>query len=241
MMSTLKVENFEYYYNNIHAIKGISFNVNEGEIVTIIGANGAGKSTTLKAISGLLDPRGIKGEILLDGEKISDLSGHKIVEKGIIQVLEGRHIFAQLTVEENIRLGAFSKKDSEIVDEIEKIYKRFPRLEERKKQLGGTLSGGEQQMLAIARAIINKPKLLLLDEPSLGLAPIIVKEIFDIIRSINEDYNTTILLVEQNSKMALKVSDRGYVLQNGKIVLEGKSSDLLNDDRVKDAYLGGRK
>lgn len=239
MSKLLELHNFEYYYGNIHAIQGIDISVEEGEIVTIIGANGAGKSTTLKAISGLINTKGIRGEIIYNGKKISGLSGDKIAGMGLMQVLEGRHIFSQLTVQENIMMGAFLRKDSKgIKDDMEKIYQRFPRLEERKNQLGGTLSGGEQQMLAIARGLINKPKLLLMDEPSLGLAPIIVKEIFKVIKEINETDGTTILLVEQNSKIALKTADRGYVMVTGNIVMEGKCEDLLNDEGIKKAYLG---
>ena len=238
-MALLEIENFEYYYGNIRAIKGIDLQVNEGEIVTIIGSNGAGKSTTLKAISGLLDTRGIRGEIRFNGEKISGLSGHTIAGKGIMQVLEGRRIFSQLTVYENIMMGAFLRTDRKNVNaDLENIYKRFPRLEERKDQMGGTLSGGEQQMLAIARGLINRPRLLLMDEPSLGLAPIIVKEIFEIIKGINRDDGTTILLVEQNSKIALNTANRGYVMQTGEIVMEGTSDVLLHDENVKKAYLG---
>jgi len=238
-MPLLEIKDFHYYYGNIHAIKGIDINIDAGEIVTIIGANGAGKSTTLKAISGLIDPKGIRGEILLNGKKISGLRGHKITGQGIVQVLEGRHIFSGLTVYENIMMGAFLRNDTKnIKDEIAAIYKRFPRLEERKNQLGGTLSGGEQQMLAIARALIANPKILLMDEPSLGLAPIIVREIFDAITKINKEDGTTILLVEQNSKIALNTADRAYVLQTGEVVIEGKCADLLNDEGIKSAYLG---
>ncbi len=237
-MAILELKGFHYYYGNIHAIKGIDLHVDEGEIVTIIGANGAGKSTTLKAISGLIDARGIRGEIIFNGKKISGMGGHRIAGMGIMQVLEGRHIFSQLTVYENIMMGAFLRKDKNIKEDVEGIYKRFPRLEERKNQLGGTLSGGEQQMLAIARGLINKPKVLLMDEPSLGLAPIIVKEIFEAITQINKEDGTTILLVEQNSKIALNTADRGYVMQTGEIVMDGKCSDLLNDEGIKKAYLG---
>lgn len=239
-MALLEVKSFEYYYGNIRAIKGIDFHVDQGEIVTVIGANGAGKSTTLKAISGLLDTRGIRGEIYFNGDKISGLQGHAIAGKGIMQVLEGRRIFSQLTVYENIMMGAFLRKDTKnIKQDIAAIYKRFPRLEERKDQLGGTLSGGEQQMLAIARGMINRPKLLLMDEPSLGLAPIIVKEIFQAVKQINQEDGTAILLVEQNSKIALNTASRGYVLQNGEVVLSGACQDLLNDPKVQKAYLGG--
>lgn len=238
-MALLEIKDFHYYYGNIHAIKGISLHVDEGEIVTIIGANGAGKSTTLKTVSGLTDARGIRGEILFDGKKISGLGGHRIAGIGIMQVLEGRHIFSQLTVYENIMMGAYLRKDARnIKGDVESIYKRFPRLEERKNQMGGTLSGGEQQMLAIARGLINKPRVLLMDEPSLGLAPIIVKEIFEAITKINREDGTTILLVEQNSKIALNTADRAYVMQTGEIVMEGRCSELLNDEGIKKAYLG---
>ena len=239
MAKLLELHDFHYYYGNIHAIKGISLHVDEGEIVTIIGANGAGKSTTMKAISGLLSPKGIRGEILFDGKKISGVEGHKIAGMGIMQVLEGRHIFAQLSVYENIMMGAYLRKDKKnIKEDVEKIYRRFPRLEERKNQMGGTLSGGEQQMLAIARSMINKPRVLLMDEPSLGLAPLIIKEIFEAITQINREDGTTILLVEQNSKIALNTADRGYVMQTGEIVMEGRCTDLLNDENIKHAYLG---
>lgn len=238
-MALLEIKNFEYYYGNIRAVKGINLEVNEGEIVTIIGSNGAGKSTTLKAISGLVDSNGIRGEICLDGQKISGLPGHKITGLGIAHVLEGRHVFSQLSVYENLMMGAFCRNDQKAVEkDIEMIFRRFPRLEERKNQSGGTLSGGEQQMLAIGRALVSKPRILLMDEPSLGLAPIIVKEIFETIRQINREDGTTILLVEQNSKMALNTARRGYVMQVGEIVLTGSSDSLLNDERVQKAYLG---
>lgn len=238
-MALLELNNFEYYYGNIRAVKGIDICVNEGEIVTIIGSNGAGKSTTLKAVSGLLGSNGIRGEICLNGQKISGLPGHKISDLGIAHVLEGRHVFSQLTVYENLMMGAFGRKDQRFISkDIEMIFRRFPRLEERRNQAGGTLSGGEQQMLAIGRALISKPRILLMDEPSLGLAPIIVKSIFETIRQINKEDGTTILLVEQNSKMALNTADRGYVMQIGEIVLSGSSDSLLNDERVQKAYLG---
>ena len=240
-MSLLEIRNLSYSYNNIKAVKNIDFYVNEGEIVTIIGSNGAGKTTTLKCISGLLETKGTEGSIVFNGHSISKMQGHKISKLGIMQVLEGRHVFSQLTVHENIIMGAYTRNDGLINEDIEKIYRRFPKLKERKNQLGGTLSGGEQQMLAIARALINKPKLLLMDEPSLGLAPIIVKEIFKIIEEINKEDGTTILLVEQNSKSALSIANRGYVMQNGEIVLSGNASDLLNDKKVQEAYLGVTK
>lgn len=239
MGKILELNDFHYYYGYIHALKGISLEVNEGEIVTIIGSNGAGKSTTMKSISGLLSPKGMKGDIIFDGKKISGLDGHKIAGMGIMQVLEGRHVFAQLSVYENIMMGAYLRKDTKnIKEDVENIYKRFPRLRERKNQMAGTLSGGEQQMLAIARGLINKPRVLLMDEPSLGLAPIIVKEIFEAITEINQQDGMTILLVEQNSKIALNTADRGYVMQTGEIIMEGRCVDLLNDENVKHAYLG---
>lgn len=239
MAKLLELHDFHYYYGNIHAVKGIDLYVDEGEIVTIIGSNGAGKSTTLKTISGLTDARGIRGEILLAGENIVGIGGHKIAGKGIMQVLEGRHVFSQLSVYENMMMGAFLRKDSKnIKHDVESLYKRFPRLEERKNQLAGTLSGGEQQMLAIARAMINHPRILLMDEPSLGLAPLIVKEIFEAIKQISREDGTTILLVEQNSKIALSTAKRGYVLQTGEIVMTGNCEDLLNDEGVQAAYLG---
>ena len=239
MEHLLELKDFHYYYGHIHAVKGINLYVDEGEIVTIIGANGAGKSTTLNTIAGLTSSAGIKGDILFEGKSITKLSGHKVLEKGIMTVIEGRHVFSQLSVHENLLMGAYRIKDPKRVEKnIEEIYDFFPKLRERSRQMGGTLSGGEQQMLAIGRALVNEPKLILMDEPSLGLAPIIVDEIFDKIVEINKKNNTTILLVEQNSKLALKVSDRGYVLQNGEIVLSGESSQLLNDEKVKKAYLG---
>lgn len=239
MNHLLELKDFHYYYGHIHAVKGIDLYVDEGEIVTIIGANGAGKSTTLNTIAGLTNSAGIKGEIMFEGKSITRLSGHKVLEKGIMTVIEGRHVFSQLSVYENLLMGAYRIKDPKHVEKnIEEIYEFFPKLRERSHQMGGTLSGGEQQMLAIGRALVNEPKLILMDEPSLGLAPIIVDEIFDKIVEINKEKNTTILLVEQNSKMALKVSNRGYVLQNGEVVLSGMSDQLLNDEKVKHAYLG---
>lgn len=239
MANLLELRDFHYYYGNIHAVKGIDLYVDEGEIVTIIGANGAGKSTTLKSISGLTEARGVHGEIIFNGENIAGMGGHKIAAKGIMQVLEGRHVFSQLSVYENLIMGAFLRKDTKnIKDDIELQYKRFPRLKERENQMAGTLSGGEQQMLAIARAMINRPKVLLMDEPSLGLAPIVVRDIFESIKQINKEEGTTILLVEQNSKIALNTADRGYVLQTGEMVMNGRCEDLLNDEGVKAAYLG---
>lgn len=233
----LKVENLVVRYGMIEAIKDISFEVNDGEICTLIGANGAGKTTTMHTISGLIKP--VSGRILLDGEDLTKIPSHKIVAMGLAQVPERRRVFAQETVEENLELGAFTRKDTKAVQEdLKKIYERFPRLEERKKQLAGTLSGGEQQMLAMGRALMAKPKILLMDEPSMGLSPLLVKEIFRIIEEINKQ-GTTILLVEQNAKMALAIADRAYVLETGKISLEGTGEELAKDPRVQSAYLGG--
>lgn len=232
----LKVENMEVYYGAIHAIKGVSFEVKEGEIVTLIGANGAGKTTIMHTLSGLIRPQ--TGKIHFAGEDITNTQAHLVVEKGMAQVPEGRHVFASMSVYENLEMGAYSRKDKVNVDaECEEIFKRFPRLKERRKQLAGTMSGGEQQMLAIARALMSKPKLLLLDEPSMGLAPILVDEVFNIIKDINKA-GTTILLVEQNANKALAIADRAYVLETGKVVLSGEASSLLNNDAVRKAYLG---
>jgi branched-chain amino acid transport system ATP-binding protein len=234
----LEVVNLHYYYKNIHALKGISLHVDEGEIVTLIGANGAGKTTTLYTISGLIDRKSATGDIIYQGRRINGVPSHKLAAMGLCQVLEGRHIFPQLTVFENLMMGSFTRADtSNIKDDLLNIYKQFPRLEERKNQMGGTLSGGEQQMLAIARALISRPKLVLLDEPSLGLAPIIVNEIFEIIKRICEQ-GTTILLVEQNSNMALNTADRGYVLETGSIVFEDTCCNLQADENIKHSYLG---
>ncbi len=233
----LEVHDLNVFYGAIHALKGISFHVDQGEIVTLIGANGAGKSTTLNTISGILRAR--TGKIVLKGADITQTPAEEIVSKGIVQSPEGRKIFATLTVMENLEMGAYIHNDAvgnqKIIDEV---FTRFPRLKERRNQLGGTLSGGEQQMLAIARALMTRPTLLLLDEPSMGLSPILVEQIFDIIQSINAQ-GTSILLVEQNAQMALSIADRGYVLETGKIVLEGKSDQLLQDPQVIGAYLGG--
>lgn len=238
MAPILELSDFHYYYGNIHAVKGINICVNEGEIVTLIGANGAGKTTTLQTISGLTHPKGVRGEIFFNGRKIQGMKGNKIAALGLMQVLEGRRIFSKLTVEENLMIGAYLRKDTKnIKDDLEAIYKRFPRLRERKAQMGGTLSGGEQQMLAIGRALINRPKLLLLDEPSLGLAPLIIKEIFVAINEINRE-GTTILFVEQNSKIALATANRGYVFQTGEIVMSDSCDRLLQNEDVKKAYLG---
>jgi len=231
----LEVKNLHVYYGVIHAIKGVSFNVNEGEIVTLIGSNGAGKTTILKTISQILQQT--EGEIYFLGEEISKYEAHQIVHLGVSHVPEGRRVFPQLTVLENLEMGAYKRNDKEgIKDDLAIVFKRFPRLEERKHQSGGTLSGGEQQMLAMGRALMSRPKILLLDEPSMGLAPILVDEIFSIIRDINKT-GTTILLVEQNANRALQLSDKGYVLETGKIIAEGKASDLLEDEKVVEAYL----
>ena len=231
----LKVDGINVYYGNIHAVKDISFTVNAGEIVTLIGANGAGKSTTLKTISGLLKPR--TGDVLYKGKSIKGVRAHKIVESGLAQVPEGRHVFLHMTVDENLDMGAYTQPASTIAANKEKVFTLFPRLKERRKQLAGTMSGGEQQMLAMGRALMCKPKMLLLDEPSMGLSPIFVNEIFDIIKEVSES-GTTVLLVEQNAKKALSIADRAYVLETGRITLEGKARDLLHDESVQKAYLG---
>ena len=236
MGTILKVDNINVYYGAIHAIKGISFEVNEGEIVTLFGANGAGKSTTLQTVSGLLRSR--TGSIEFNGENISHVPAHKLVYKGLAQVPEGRRIFLQMSVEENLEMGAFTQKNAGIDADLESVYEQFPRLRERKKQIAGTLSGGEQQMLAMGRALMSHPKLLMLDEPSMGLAPILVEQIFDIIRQLHKN-GTTILLVEQNAQMALSVADRAYVLETGKITLSGTGKELAESDEVRKAYLGG--
>lgn len=232
----LEVKDLNVYYGAIHALQGISFHVNEGEIVTLIGANGAGKSTTLNTISGILRPR--SGKILFKDNDITLTPAEEIVRMGICQSPEGRKIFATLTVMENLEMGAFTQNNKdEIEKNLERVFKSFPRMKERQNQLGGTLSGGEQQMLAIGRALMSRPQLLLLDEPSMGLSPILVEEIFNIIQEINSQ-GTSILLVEQNAQMALSVAHRGYVLETGRIVLEGDSNDLLNNPQVAKAYLG---
>lgn len=235
-MAMLEVKDLEVYYGMIQAIKGISFEVNEGEVIALIGANGAGKTTILHTISGLIAPK--KGSITFEGQEITKIPAHKIVENGLAQVPEGRRVFPSLSVLQNLKLGAYTRKDKkEIDDTLKRIYERFPRLEERKNQPAGTLSGGEQQMLAMGRALMSKPRIILMDEPSMGLSPIFVNEIFDIIKQVSAS-GTTVLLVEQNAKKALSIADRGYVLETGKIVKEGKASDLLNDEAVKKAYLG---
>lgn len=233
----LKIEDINVYYGNIHALKGVSLDINEGEIVTLIGANGAGKSTLLKTISGLLKPK--NGNILFEGQSISGKVAQAIVKQGLSHVPEGRRVFANMSVEENLELGAYLRKDKQgIKEDFEKVYSLFPRLLERRKQLSGTLSGGEQQMLAMGRALMARPKLLLLDEPSMGLAPLLVKTIFRIIEEINKS-GTTILLVEQNANMALSIADRAYVIETGKIVLSGSSDELNQSDQIRMAYLGG--
>ena len=231
----LKVDGINVYYGNIHAVKDISFTVNAGEIVTLIGANGAGKSTTLKTISGLLKPR--TGDVLYKGKSIKGVRAHKIVESGLAQVPEGRHVFLHMTVDENLDMGAYTQPASTIAANKEKVFTLFPRLKERRKQLAGTMSGGEQQMLAIGRALMGQPKLLLLDEPSLGLAPLLVKSIFETIRAINQS-GVTILIVEQNARAALKLATRGYVLELGRVVMEDTAAHLLANPSIQEAYLG---
>lgn len=235
-MAMLEIKDIEVFYGMIQAIKGVSFEVNEGEVIALIGANGAGKTTILHSITGLIAPK--KGHILFEGQEITTTPAHKIVSMGMAHVPEGRRVFAQLTVLENLKMGAFTRKDKDEVDEsLIRVYKRFPRLEERKNQMAGTLSGGEQQMLAMGRALMSRPRIILMDEPSMGLSPIFVNEIFDIIREVSEG-GTTVLLVEQNAKKALSIADRAYVLETGRIVLDGRAQDLLNNDSVKKAYLG---
>lgn len=232
----LELRNVHSYYGNIHALKGISLTVGKGEVVTLIGSNGAGKSTTLRTISGILQPR--QGEIMLEGQRIDRVPPHKIVERGVLQSPEGRRIFPRLTVRDNLLMGAFSRNDkAEIEQDLERVYGLFPRLRERIAQKGGTLSGGEQQMLAIGRAMMGRPRVLLLDEPSMGLAPVLVEQIFSIIKEINSQ-GTTVLLVEQNALMALSIADRGYVLQTGQIVLADDAKRLAENEMVQKAYLG---
>jgi len=234
-MSMLKVEDMHVYYGSIHAIKGVSFEVNEGEIVTLIGANGAGKSTTLNTVAGLLKPR--SGKITFEGKSLAGVPASKIVSLGMALCPEGRRVFQQMTVRENLEMGGYTRPASEIGASLEDVFTRFPRLKERHKQVAGTLSGGEQQMLAMGRALMSKPKLLMLDEPSMGLAPILVEQIFDIVQELNRA-GTTILLVEQNAQMALSIANRAYVLETGNIVKEGDAHLLMNDDDVRKAYLG---
>jgi len=231
----LKIEDIHVYYGAIHAVKGVSFEVNDGEIVALIGANGAGKSTVLKTISGLMHPR--SGSIQFDGHEIAHMEAHRLVHRGLAHVPEGRRIFLQMTVQENLEMGAFIKKDVSKED-LDRMFTLFPRLKERRKQVAGTLSGGEQQMLAMSRALMSHPKLLMLDEPSMGLAPILVDQIFDIIKELHAA-GTTILLVEQNATKALQIADRAYVLETGKITLSGTGAELSQSDEVRKAYLGG--
>ena len=232
----LKAENLNVYYGPIHAVKGVSFEVNEGEVVTLIGANGAGKSTSLKTISGLMRSRG--GSVEFMGKSIASTAAHKIVELGIAHVPEGRRIFTSMTVEENLDMGAFTVRGSNIDADKERVFEQFPRLKERRRQIAGTLSGGEQQMLAMGRALMSHPKLLMLDEPSMGLAPILVEQVFDIIAALHKA-GTTILLVEQNAEMALSIADRAYVMETGRITLSGTGKELAASEEVQKAYLGG--
>lgn len=235
-MAMLEIKDLEVYYGMIQAIKGISFEVNQGEVIALIGANGAGKTTTLQTITGMIPAK--KGSITFNGVDITKIPGHKIVPMGMAHVLEGRRVFSQLSVLDNLKLGAYTRKDSkEIQESLQMVYRHFPRLEERKNQPAGTLSGGEQQMLAMGRALMSKPSIILMDEPSMGLSPIFVSEIFEIIKEISES-GTTVLLVEQNAKKALSIADRAYVLETGNIVLSGEAKELMNDESIKKAYLG---
>ena len=236
-MALLELSDVHTYYGTIHALRGISLSVEDGEIVTLIGSNGAGKSTTLRTISGLLRPR--QGTVMLEGKRLDGLRPHQIVELGVCQTPEGRRVFARMSVQENLEMGAFSRRDKAAISaDFERVYGLFPRLKERESQKGGTMSGGEQQMLAIARALMAAPKVLLLDEPSMGLAPILVEQIFDIIKTINQQ-GTTVLLVEQNALMALAIANRGYILQTGEIVLADEAAALAKNPAVRSAYLGG--
>lgn len=232
----LKVNDINVYYGGIHAIKGVSFDVNEGEIVTLIGANGAGKSTILKTVSGLLKSK--TGSVEFLGKNLQNIPAHKIVSEGLAQVPEGRRIFLTMSVEENLEMGAYTKGNKGIPEDLARVYEQFPRLKERRKQVAGTLSGGEQQMLAMGRALMSHPKLLMLDEPSMGLAPILVDQIFEIIKDLHKA-GTTILLVEQNAQMALSIADRAYVLETGKVTLSGTGKELAMSDEIRKAYLGG--
>ena len=235
-MAMLEVKDLQVYYGMIQAIKGISFEVNQGEVIALIGANGAGKTTILHTVTGLHAPKA--GSIIFEGQDITKVPAHKIVSMGMAHVPEGRRVFAQLSVYDNLKMGAYTRTDkNEIEESLEMVYKRFPRLEERKNQMAGTLSGGEQQMLAMGRALMSKPKIILMDEPSMGLSPIFVNEIFDIIQEVSAS-GTTVLLVEQNAKKALSIADRAYVLETGNIALEGDAKVLMNDDSIKKAYLG---
>ena len=235
-MAMLEVKDLQVSYGMIQAIKGISFEVNQGEVIALIGANGAGKTTILHTVTGLLAPK--KGSIIFEGQDITKVPAHKIVSMGMAHVPEGRRVFAQLSVYDNLKMGAYTRTDkNEIEESLEMVYKRFPRLEERKNQMAGTLSGGEQQMLAMGRALMSKPKIILMDEPSMGLSPIFVNEIFNIIQEVSAS-GTTVLLVEQNAKKALSIADRAYVLETGNIALEGDAKILMNDDSIKKAYLG---
>ena len=233
----LKIENLHVYYGNIHALKGINMEINEGEIVTLIGANGAGKTTTLRAVSNIVDAK--EGKIEFLGENITGKKATDIVKMGLIHVPEGRRVFAQMSVMENLELGAYLRKDRDgIKRDMDMVFNMFPRLYERKNQLSGTMSGGEQQMLAIGRGIMSKPKLLILDEPSMGLAPLLVKEIFEIVKKVNRESKITVLLVEQNANMALKIADRAYVIETGKVVMSGPAKEIMSNSAVKEAYLG---
>ena len=235
-MAMLEIKDLEVYYGMIQAIKGVSFDVNEGEVIALIGANGAGKTTILHTITGLLSPK--KGSVMFEGQDITKIPAHKIVSLGMAHVPEGRRVFAQMSVYQNLKMGAYTRSSKEEIEaSLETVYKRFPRLEERKNQIAGTLSGGEQQMLAMGRALMSKPKIILMDEPSMGLSPILVNETLDIIQSVSA-MGTTVLLVEQNAKKALSIADRAYVLETGKIVTSGVAKELMNDDTIKKAYLG---